>query len=170
MQIQQLKEFQETQHPVLSLDCETPLMDAIRHMDAHNYGSVICTRKGEYHGIFTARQLVRKLASNENFRFLQLRDVVRTDGPVARLDDDAEKKLSEMNAAQVHYMPIVNKDNRCIGMLSQGDFATYTLDQATVRFTEALKDKAEKRINPPSMVVMMILYAAVILGVGTLII
>lgn len=166
MQIQNLQEYQKTQHPILALECETPLKEAIRYMNVHDYGSVICTDNGKYHGIFTARQLLKKIEVSDRLDQLRLRDVVRTDGPVAHLEDDAEKKLEDMQQHHVHYMPIVDDKNRCVGVLSQGDFAAYTLEQAGTRFAEALKNKAEDRTNPPSMVIMMGLYVAVMIGVG----
>jgi predicted transcriptional regulator len=163
MQIQELHEYQNTNHPVLALDCDTPLKDAITYMEARDYGSVICTKEGAYHGIFTARLLLKKLAANENIANLTLSDVVRTDGPVARLEDDAQGKLEEMHKQHVHYMPVLNEKNECVGMLSQGDFAAYTLSQAGTRFAEALKNKAEGHTNPPIMAIVMGLYAVVTL-------
>lgn len=169
MQIQDLQEYQKKQHPVLALDCETPLKDAIAYMDARDYGSVICTRAGAYHGIFTARLLLKRLAANENVEQLMLQDVVRTDGPIARLQDDAQGKLEEMHQAHVHYMPVLNNKNECVGMLSQGDFAAYTLAQAGTRFTEALKNKAEGHTNPPGMVIAMGIYAILALAAAVII-
>lgn len=164
MQIQHLREYQKNQHPILSLECDTPLKEAIRQMNMHDYGSVICTNDGRYHGMFTARLLLKHMTSvNDNIGGLVLRDVVRTNGPVAKLEDDAATKLEEMNKAHVHYMPILDSDGHCVGILSQGDFAAYTLEQAGVRFAEALKNKAEDHTNPPSMVIAMAIYAVVAL-------
>lgn len=163
MQIQELQEYQQNRHPVLAMDCDTPLKEAIAYMEARDYGSVTCTRDGRYYGIFTARLLLKRLAANENISALTLKDVVRTDGPVAQLDDDAQEKLDEMRAQHVHYMPVLNRRGVCVGMLSQGDFAAYTLSQAGTRFAEALKNKAEGQTNPPSMFVLMGVYAIVML-------
>lgn len=163
MQIQELQEYRKARHAVLALDCDTPLTDAIAYMDARDYGSAICTKDDLYHGIFTARLLLKKLAANESIADLKLSDVVRTDGPVARLDDDAQEKLEEMHKQHVHYMPVLNKRGECVGMLSQGDFTAYTLEQAGARFAETLKNKAEGHTNPPSMIIMMGLYAVVTL-------
>ncbi len=169
MQIQELKEYQQTRHPVLALECSTPLPEAIRYMDVHDYGSVICTNEGKYHGIFTARLLLKKLAANENIAAMTLRDVARTSGPVAYLEDNAEEKLEKMKEARVHYMPILDKDKHCVGMLSQGDFAAYTLEQAGTRFAEALKNKAEDKTNPPGMVIAMGVYTLIVLGAAAFI-
>lgn len=153
----------------MALDCDTPLMDAIQEMEALDYGSVICTQGGRYHGIFTARLLMKKLAANENLAALTLKDVVRTDGPVARLNDDAAEKLDAMNTAHVHYMPVIDEAERCVDVLSQGDFAAYTLGQAGTRFAEALKNKAENRTNPPGMVIAMGIYAVLALAAAVII-
>ncbi len=164
MQIQHLREYQKTQHPILALECDTPLNEAIRQMNMRDYGSVICTDEGRYHGVFTSRLLLKHMTSvGDKIDGLLLRDVVRTNGPVAKLDDDAAIKLEEMNKAHVHYMPILDEKDRCVGMLSQGDFAAYTLEQAGVRFAEALKNKAEDHTNPPSMIIAMAIYAIVAL-------
>ena len=62
MRISEMPEFKDKSQ-VMSFDEETCLIDAIKDMADKNYGACLVTRNDKLAGIFTERDLLRKVSS-----------------------------------------------------------------------------------------------------------
>jgi len=164
MKIQDIKEFRETQHPPLALPAETSLREALHAMADKHYGAVAVTENGQYAGLFTESVLLNDVVSKDkHVDDLTLGDVMHRDAPVAKLDDDALEHLEHMNDSTFRYMAVVDDKKKFVGMLSEGNLATYTAPQALAHAAEISKVTVAERPQPFSMIVGFIVYTILLL-------
>lgn len=164
MRIQDIKEFRETRRPPLALSSETPLREALHTMAGKHYGAVVVTENGQYAGLFTESLLLNDVASKgRHIDGLELGDVMRKDAPVAKLDDDALGHLEHMNDSSFSYMAVIDDKKKFVGMLSEGDLATYTAPQAIAHAAEIAKVTVAERPQPFSLIIGFTVYTIVLL-------
>ncbi len=100
------------------------LADAARLMDELNVGVVPVCEGERLVGMVTDRDIVvRGLARDLDPRSSTLSEVMSGHVRTARPDDDVDEVLSEMANAQIRRMPVVDADERLVGILTLGDIA-----------------------------------------------
>ncbi len=76
-------------------------------------------------GIVTDRDLaLRVVAEGRDIATTRLKDVMTTGAIACRADDDSRKALDAMEENQVRRIPVVDSNNKVIGIISQADVAT----------------------------------------------
>lgn len=126
MKINDIPEFRDKKH-VLTLGQETLVLDAVKKMVARNYGSVVIVEKKKIIGMFTERDLLKKVVALDlHPSEVKVKDVMTTDVKVATVDDDIVDCMRRMSQGRFRHLPIVDKKGELLGLLSQGDFATLT--------------------------------------------
>lgn len=95
------------------------------------YGKVI--------GLVTDRDIVvRALADGKDCAATRAEEVMSTDLYTARPHDRLVEVIRKMGDKQVRRIPVVNENNRLLGMVSMGDIAVET--EADVELADALED------------------------------
>jgi len=108
----------------IKLDSSTPIVEAARRMRAGNVGAVIIAENGELKGIITDRDItVRAVAQGRNPETTKLSDVCTTKLTTLSPDDDIDRAVEIMREKAVRRLPVVDGDNRAVGILSLGDLA-----------------------------------------------
>jgi len=75
-------------------------------------------------GMVTDRDIiVRGVARERDIRSTKLADVMSTNVRCAKEDQDVEEILSQMAETQIRRMPVVDKQERLVGIVSLGDIA-----------------------------------------------
>lgn len=120
---------------------DTPLITAVKAMAEKNYGSVIVTDEADkLLGIFTERDLMnRVVGADKDPKTQSLQDVMTTDLYTARADDQVSECLRQMSNERFRHMPVVDHNDRVIGMMSQGDFVAVTWPQLISRLGDAMQ-------------------------------
>lgn len=109
---------------VRSMGPQDTLSDAAKVMDELNVGVVPVCEGERLVGVVTDRDIVvRGLARDADPRACKLADVMSGHVRTARADDDVDGVLSEMAGAQIRRMPVVDAQDRLVGILSIGDIA-----------------------------------------------
>jgi CBS domain-containing protein len=107
--------------------CMTPkdtLNEAAKVMDELNVGVVPVCEGDRLVGMVTDRDIVvRGLARDVDPRSCKLADVMSGHVRTARPDDDVDAVLGEMATAQIRRMPVVDAQEKLVGILSIGDIA-----------------------------------------------
>ncbi|MCO5575304.1 hypothetical protein L7F22_029104 [Adiantum nelumboides] len=112
---------------LLLLDKETTLHEAAKKMKELNYGAVIVTNQRNLCGIFTERDLLMKVAAEgREIKNLKLADVMTVNIKTAHVDDSVYDLMRRMSQGRFRHLPIVDKNGRISGMISQGDFVALT--------------------------------------------
>jgi CBS domain-containing protein len=93
-------------------------------MDELNVGVVPVCEGDRLVGMVTDRDIVvRGLARDVDPRTCKLTDVMSGHVRTARPDDDVDDVLGEMATAQIRRMPVVDAQEKLVGILSIGDIA-----------------------------------------------
>ncbi|CAN5456070.1 CBS domain-containing protein [soil metagenome] len=100
------------------------VVSAAQAMDELNVGVIPVCEDEKLVGMVTDRDIVvRGVAQELDAGVATLADVMSTHVRTAREDDDVEEILSAMGENQIRRMPVVDAQDRLIGILSIGDIA-----------------------------------------------
>jgi CBS domain-containing protein len=114
---------------VRSMSPQQTLCEAAKLMDELNVGVVPVCEGDRLVGVVTDRDIVvRGLARDLDPLQAQLSDVMSGHVRTARPDDDVDEVLSEMANAQIRRMPVVDGNEKLVGILSIGDIAAKSPD------------------------------------------
>ncbi len=160
MRIIDMPEFKDKKE-VLSFETTTPLKDAINEMAERNYGACLVTSKGTLVGIFTERDILRKVVAGKGVDLAKakLKDVMSTELKTAKEKDMVADCLRRMSQGRFRHMPVVDDKGKILGMLSQGDFVAFTMSDIAHRLSSAAKAGVQDgSIKPLMMIVSIFLY------------
>lgn len=100
------------------------VVDAARAMDELNVGVIPVCEGEKLVGMVTDRDIVvRGVAQQGELRAMKLADVMSAHVRSAREGDDVDRVLGEMAEAQIRRMPVVDGEQRLVGIVSLGDIA-----------------------------------------------
>lgn len=100
------------------------VVDAARCMDELNVGVIPVCDGERLVGMVTDRDIVvRGLARDGEVKALKLADVMSSHVRCAREEDDVDEVLGEMAEAQIRRLPVVDGNQRLVGIVTLGDIA-----------------------------------------------
>ena len=97
-------------------------------------------------GIVTDRDLALKIvAEGRDAKFTKAEEVMTRKVVTCRGEDDVQKALDAMSEHQLRRIPVVDNDNRIVGIIAQADVAT-RVDQPA-KTAEVVKDISQSNAN-----------------------
>jgi CBS domain-containing protein len=132
--LSRLEQAMTTVADVMTRDVRTlgpndSVADAARCMDELNVGVIPVVDGDKLVGMVTDRDIVvRGVAQEGEVRSMKLADVMSGHVRCAREGDDIDKVLSEMAEAQIRRLPVVDGNQRLVGIVSLGDIAAKNPD------------------------------------------
>ena len=104
---------------------DTPVVELAKLMRQHDIGAIPIGENDRLIGMVTDRDLVCKGLAQDNFdaHRVMAREVMTPGIHSCRDDDDLVKAVKHMEALKVRRLPVINKSNRMIGILSLGDIS-----------------------------------------------
>lgn len=137
MRIEERPEFKSKAKPVTALATDT-VFDVVSAMNENNYGSVVIVGADKkVAGIFTERDLVRRVvAYGKDPTNTKMADVMTTDIRVASASDEVIDWLRQMSNERFRHVPVVDENGEIVHMMSQGDFVSYTWPDLLSRVKE----------------------------------
>lgn len=103
---------------------------AARAMDELNVGVIPVCEGEKLVGMVTDRDIVvRGVAQELDAKTTDLSDVMSTNVRTAREDEDVDEVLSEMAESQIRRLPVVDDQDRLVGIISLGDIAAKDPDK-----------------------------------------
>ncbi len=145
-----------------SLKREETVASAVKTMVERNIGSVVIVDDDlKVQGIVTERDILRFVADGLDPKATPLSNVMSTQIKTARLDDDDMKWLQLMSGERFRHLPIVDENDRLIGILSQGDFVAQTWEDLLL----LVRKKTEETFKKPSAQIVgaLVLYTLAII-------
>jgi CBS domain-containing protein len=134
-----------TLEPICCLISDTATKAASLMKDA-NIGPILVVEDPESKkliGIVTDRDLALKVvAEGKDSNSITLRDIMTRDPVRCREDEDIQGVLERMSAYQVRRIPVVDGENRIVGIISQADIANRISNPETVG--EVVQEISEK--------------------------
>lgn len=124
-------------------DRNTPIQDAARKMRDEDIGALpVVDENGKLEGIVTDRDLVVKGLNTDRNEFeIRVEDCMSTDLYTAEMNDRLVDVIREMGDNQVRRVPVVDKRERLVGIISMADIATQTHKDRELE--EALEEISE---------------------------
>lgn len=153
MKIKDRPEFNR-KSAVLTFGPDETVFNAIKVMSEKNYGaSVVVDREDKPIGVVTERDFMRRLIARElDPKTTRLSEIMTKDLKLARADDDLLDWMRQMSNDRFRRLPIVDEQGKLVGIMSQGDFVSYTWPQLGQRVTQ--QARATFDLNPSMFVAM----------------
>lgn len=127
---------------VISPDAE--IRSAVAMMVREHVGALVVVDDEDRQllGVVSEREIINNLDLNgpELLGHAKVRNIMRTDGPVASLDDTVRSVMEVMTATRARHVPVIAY-GRPIGVVSLGDIVKSRLDE-TIRENSVLQDIA----------------------------
>ncbi|HEY2379770.1 MAG TPA: CBS domain-containing protein [Terriglobia bacterium] len=105
--------------PLVTVNPNTTVMEAVRIMDTERIGAVAVTQDGRLIGMFSERDLMLRVVSErqEPARIL-IQDVMTSPVETIHRDSTADEALKLMLEKHIRHLPIVDRDGKLAGMIS----------------------------------------------------
>jgi CBS domain-containing protein len=102
---------------------DTPVADLAKLMREHDIGAVPIGENDRLIGMVTDRDIVCKGLARDGFdpSRTTARQVMTPGIHCCREDDDLAKAVRHMEDLKIRRLPVINKNNRMVGMLALGD-------------------------------------------------
>jgi len=155
---------------VLTMRPDQTVRAAAQEMAKRNYGSVVITDgEGKLIGIVTERDLMTKIvATSRDAEGTKLKEIMTTEGRVARADDNLIDWLRIMSNERFRRLPVVDENRKVVAMMTQGDFVSYTwpelLDQAKVAAQAAVGKNYPLGLVVGSVLVYSLVLVGILVG------
>ena len=131
------------QMPLVTVEPQTTVFEAVRMMDRENIGAVAVLERGTLVGIFSERDVMLRvvLAGREPARTV-IRDVMTSVVDTIPRDPTADEALKLMLEKHIRHLPVITSDGTLAGMLSirnllheKVEELTWQLDSLEAYFT-----------------------------------
>jgi CBS domain-containing protein len=116
---------------------EATVLEAVHQMNEHKIGALVVMDGERVAGIFTERDVLRRVLGDEkNPATTRVGQVMTSKVVCCDPDADLDEVATLMKNRRIRHVPVCNGDGRLLGMVSIGDInAAYTSDQeATIHF------------------------------------
>lgn len=129
---------------VETMEPDVTLREAAQRMKALNVGSLPICENDRVVGLITDRDIVvRAVAEGRNPSITKIGEVMSEDIVCGFEEQDVKEAASIMEQRQIRRMPVLDRNQRIIGIVSLGDLAVKTQD-------EKLVGKALEGISEPA--------------------
>jgi CBS domain-containing protein len=137
--------------PVMTFGPDVMVSVAVRAMSEKNFGAAVVTSADNKPiGIVTERDFMRRLLDKGlDQKKTPLSAIMTTDLKLAKVDDNLLDWLRQMSNDRFRHLPVVDDSGKLIGLMSQGDFVSYTWPELLNRVKE--QARATFDMNPSIM-------------------
>jgi CBS domain-containing protein len=118
---------------------ETPISEVAQLMESEDIGSLPVLEGDQLAGMITDRDIVlRAIAKGKDPRGMPVREVASRELVTVYAEDDLSNALKKMASQQVRRLPVVDEENRLVGVLAQADVALEVKEKAVGEMVEEI--------------------------------
>jgi CBS domain-containing protein len=118
---------------------ETPISEVAQLMESEDIGSLPVLEGDQLAGMVTDRDIVlRAIAKGKDPRGMPVREVASRELVTVYAEDDLSSALKKMASEQVRRLPVVDEDNRLVGVLAQADVALEVKEKTVGEMVEEI--------------------------------
>ena len=168
MKISDRNEFDSKPAPLTARPTDS-VLDAVKAMDAKNYGSVIVVDDAhQVIGMMTERDIFRRLvAEKRDPEQTTVGEIMTSEVRTARADDELVDWLRIMSNERFRRLPVVDGQGKLIAVMSQGDFVSYTWPELLTQAKDLAKATFGESLSFPMVLLSILAYTLlVVLGVA----
>jgi CBS domain-containing protein len=123
---------------------DTPVTQVAELMEAEDVGSIPVLEGEQLTAIVTDRDIVvRAVARGKDPRGMPVREVFTTEIVTVGPDQDLSDALRIMASNQVRRLPVVDEENRLVGVVSQADVALEAKEKSVGEMVEEISRPPE---------------------------
>lgn len=123
---------------------DTPLSQVAELMESEDIGAIPILDGDKLAGMITDRDIViRAVAKGKDPRGMPAREISSRDVVTVRPDSNLSEALELMAGHQVRRLPVVDEDNRLLGVVSQADIALGAREKAVGEMVEEISKPPE---------------------------
>ena len=163
MKISELPEYRNRDE-LLTIAPDAMVLDAARMMTERNYGSIVVTdANGKLIGILTERDMLKRVVAREvDPATTPVSGVMTTGVKTATVDDEVADCLRQMSNGRFRHLPVVDKEGRPDGIVSQGDFVALTWPDLMSRARAQTQAMFGSRYQAALIVVAILAFALIV--------
>jgi CBS domain-containing protein len=118
---------------------DTSVSEAARLMESEDVGSLPILDGDQLAGMVTDRDIViRAVAKEKDPKGMPVREVATREVVTIGADEDLSEALKLMASHQVRRIPVVDDDNRLVGVIAQADVALEAKEKAVGEVVEEI--------------------------------
>jgi CBS domain-containing protein len=112
----------------LVVDAESTVVAAVRAMNEHRVGCVLVRKDGKLAGIFTERDVLRKVIFHEGSGDWKVEAVMTPNPETLPPEASVAYALNKMSVDGFRHVPIVDQEGKAIGVLSVKDIVNLVVE------------------------------------------
>ncbi len=114
----------------LAVSPEDSVFSALELMAKHDIGAVLAMRDGHLAGIFSERDYARKvILLGKSSKETLVREIMTEKVLYARPEQTTDEAMALMTDKHIRHLPVLDSNQRVIGMVSIGDLVKETISQ-----------------------------------------
>ena len=123
----------------LYANLDDSVLDCVNKMNEHNIGAIIVQQDEKLLGIFSERDVLRKIVSKKlNPEEVKVSEVMTKKVFTLPKEASVASAMLIMTSQRIRHLPVL-EDNKTIGMISIGDLIKWICDQKTTTIEELEK-------------------------------
>jgi CBS domain-containing protein len=121
---------------VHAVTLETSVLDAVRRMNQHRVGAVLVIEDGQPVGIFTERDVLRRVVDpGRDPAATRIGDVMTTDLVCVRPETTVQEAMAVISERRCRHLPVLDGD-RLTGLVSIGDLTHWMVKDQHIQIRD----------------------------------
>ncbi len=121
---------------VHDVSLETSVLDAVRRMNQHRVGAVLVTEDGHPVGIFTERDVLRRVVGpGKDPAATLIKDVMTPDLVCVRPETTVQEAMAVVTERRCRHLPVLDGD-RLTGLVSSGDLTRWMVKDQHIQIRD----------------------------------
>lgn len=123
--------LKELMRPIVTIDINCSTNEAIDLLLAHKIGAAPVIENGTLCGIFSERDVLNKILNKQvgDLDAISVKEFMIADPQVAQQEDSLNIAILYMAQGGYRHLPIVDSENRPLGMVSIRDVVSYLVEE-----------------------------------------
>ncbi len=118
---------------VHSIDGDVTVLDAALMMNEHKIGALVVTTSGRLEGIFTERDVLRRvIVTKRDPATTCVTEVMTTEVAFCKPNTTIEQARSLMKTQRIRHLPVVDDKKHLVGIISIGDLNAHNANNQEV--------------------------------------
>lgn len=135
---------------VVSMDPSETVAEAVRLMTKGELGAVVVAREGRLLGIFSERDLLKRVIVRGFSPDDTVVESVMTPNPVAAFESTTVKDATRLVREHgFRHLPVIDREGRVVGMLSSRDFLQFVVTGLESYIEEAWAERHVEEMMDP---------------------
>lgn len=114
---------------VFEVSCDSTVMEAVHRMNEHSIGAMIVMEDGHMVGVFTERDVLRRVVgAHRDPESVTVGDVMTREVACARPETSVEEARTVMKNHRIRHLPVTTSSGHLLGVVSIGDLNAHHAD------------------------------------------